>query len=167
MDAFGTQLQPPIWQPHTIPQRPVRLSLLCESQAGYRNLSLLISHYKLAQRSKGDGVASFRKVEEHAAGLVCLTGGDEGPLAAALARGGMDKGRRTLTRLVQTFGPKGVFVELQRHGIREQEARNQAAISLAHEFQLPLLATNGVSMATGFEREVLDVFTAIRHGCAR
>ncbi len=166
VDAFGQQAQPPAWQPHTIPSRPVRLSLLCESQTGYRNLALLISGYKLSQRSKGDGIAPFRKVEEHAEGLVCLTGGDEGPLAAALERGGMDEGRKVLTQLVRTFGPKNVYVELQRHGICEQEARNQAAIALTREFHLPLLATNGVSMATEFEREILDVFTSIRHGCS-
>ena len=166
INAFGQQVRPPSWQPHTLPSRPVRLSLLCESQTGYRNLSLLISGYKLAQRSKGDGVASFRKVEQYAEGLVCMTGGEEGPLAAALERGGMDEGRKVLTQLVQIFGLKNVYVELQRHGICEQEARNQAAIALAREFHLPLLATNGVSMATEFEREILDVLTSIRHGCS-
>ena len=166
VDAFGQQAQPPAWQPHTIPSRPVRLSLLCESQTGYRNLSLLISSYKLAQRTKGDGIASFRKVDEHAEGLVCLTGGDEGPLAAALQRGGMNEGRKVLNRLVQTFGPQNVYVELQRHGIREQETRNRASIALAREFHLPLLATNGVNIATAFEREILDVLTSIRHGCS-
>ena len=166
VDVFGQQVRPPIWQPHTIPSRSVRLSLLCESQIGYRNLSMLISGYKLAQRSKGDGIAPFRKVEQYAQGLVCMTGGDEGPLAAALERGGMDEGRKTLKQLLQTFGQRNVYVELQRHGICEQEARNQAAIALAREFHLPLLATNGVSMAIEFEREILDVLTSIRHGCS-
>jgi len=166
VDVFGQQLQPPSWQPHIIPSRPVRLSLLCESQIGYRNLSMLISDYKLSQRSKGDGIASFQKVEKYAQGLICLTGGDEGPLQAALERGGMDEGRKVLTQLTRTFGQKNVCVELQRHGICEQEARNRAAMSLAREFHLPLLATNGVSMATEFEREILDVLTSIRHGCS-
>ena len=166
VDAFGQQARPPAWQPHTIPSRPVRLSLLCASQTGYQNLSLLISGYKLAQQTKGDGIAPFRKVQEHAEGLVCLTGGEEGPFAAALQQGGMDGGREALTRLIQTFGPKNVYVELQRHGIREQEARNRAAISLARELRLPLLATNGVNMATAFEREILDLLTSIRHGCS-
>jgi error-prone DNA polymerase len=64
VDSFGQQVQPPSWQPHTVPSRPVRLSLLCESQTGYRNLSLLISSYKLAQPTKGDGLASLCKVQE-------------------------------------------------------------------------------------------------------
>ncbi len=166
VDAFGHQAQPPSWQPHNIPKRPVRLSLLCESQKGYQQLSLLISHYKLAQKAKGDGIAPFRKLQEHAEGLVCLTGGDEGPLASALQQGGMNAARQMLSKLVQTFGEKNVYVELQRHGICEQEARNKAAMSLAQEFHLPLLATNGVNTATEYEREVLDVMTSIRHGCS-
>ena len=166
VDAFGYQMQPPVWQSHIIPRRPVRLSLLCASRRGYQNLSLLISDYKLAQKTKGEGVASFCKLQERAEGLVCLTGGDEGPLASSLERGGIDEGRRTVQRLLQSFGPRNVYVELQRHGVCEQEARNQAAISLAREFGLPLLATNGVNTATEYEREVLDVMTSIRHGCS-
>ena len=160
---LGSQVLPELWQPHTIPDRPVRLSLLCESQTGYRNLSQLITGYKLQQKAKGEGIASLRSVQERAEGLVCLTGGDEGPLAAALARGGMEEGRRVVEWLVQTFGRENVYVELQRHRIREQEARNQAAIALARELHLPLLATNGANMATSLEREVLDVLTSIRH----
>src|SRR5262249_24657851 len=53
-------------------------------------------------------------------------------------------------------------VELQRHFNRKQEARNQAAVELALELKLPLLATNGVCYATAAEREILDVFTCIK-----
>src|SRR5262249_31041598 len=52
--------------------------------------------------------------------------------------------------------------ELQRHFNRKQEARNQAAVELARELKLPLLATNGVCYATAVEREILDVFTCIK-----
>lgn len=160
---LGYQAQPGPWQPHTIPQRPVRLTLLCESQAGYKNLSQIITTYKLRQKTKGEGLANLRDIEQRSCGLVCLTGGDEGPLASALAHGGIEEGRRLIHCLTHTFGKHNVYVEVQRHRIREQEARNEAAISLAHEFKLPVLATNGVNMATAYEREILDVLTTIRH----
>jgi error-prone DNA polymerase len=54
-------------------------------------------------------------------------------------------------------------VELQRHGDRAEEARNQAALRIAEYMRLPILATNGVRYATQYEREVMDVFTSIRH----
>jgi error-prone DNA polymerase len=57
-----------------------------------------------------------------------MTGGDEGPLAAALMRGGEEAGRETVERLVHIFGSGNVFIELQRHQEREEEWRNQAAL---------------------------------------
>ena len=98
-----------------------------------------------------------------AEGLICLTGGDEGPLAAALARGGFDEAWREVERLVNLFGPQNVYVELQRHFDRTEEHRNQAAVRIARALKLPLVATNGVNYATAYEREVMDVLTSIRH----
>jgi error-prone DNA polymerase len=65
--------------------------------------------------------------------------------------------------LVEVFGRKNVYVELQRHGDRAEETRNQAAIRIAESLKVPVIATNGVRYATQYEREVLDVFTSIRH----
>jgi error-prone DNA polymerase len=101
-------------------------------------------------------------LHEHALGLICLTGGDDGPLAAALARGGISEAQRAVERLVEIFGPDNVYVELQRHFLREEEARNRAAVEIARSLGLPLVATNGVRHATPGEREIMDVFTCIR-----
>src|SRR6185312_4599474 len=62
-----------------------------------------------------------------------------------------------------SFGQKNVYVELQRHFDRRQEACNQSAVALASEFKLPILATNGVLYATPQDREIVDVFTCIRN----
>lgn len=141
---------------------PARYPLLAESRAGYQNLCRLITRTKMRAK-KEESAARFEELEEHAGGLVCLTGGDEGPLAEALARGGYDEGLRAVERMMRIFGPQNIFVELQRHFDRREEARNQAAVAIARKLRLPLLATNGVSYATAAEREILDVFTCIRH----
>ena len=161
----GERLRPPQWLPHQLPSEPVRLALLCESQLGYQNLCRLITRYKLREAHKAEGSAMLSDVAEFAEGLVCLTGGNEGPLAAALAHGGYDAALHEVERLVHIFGPRNVYVELQRHFDRAEEHRNQAAVRIAHTLHLPLLATNGVSYATAYEREVLDVLTTIRHHC--
>src|SRR5690349_19920757 len=137
--------------------------LLCESQQGYQNLCRLLTKTKLRVPKHSPSSAQFEELEEYAAGLVCLTGDEHGPLAAALRQGGKDAGRLMLTRLLSTFGPRNVYVELQRHLERGQEARNHAAVDLARELKLPVLATNGVCYATKAEREVLDVFTCIKN----
>ncbi|MFZ1156791.1 MAG: PHP domain-containing protein, partial [Candidatus Sulfotelmatobacter sp.] len=139
-----------------------RLPLLVSSRAGYQNLCRLITKMKMRAK-KNAGAVLKEELEEHAAGLICLTGGPEGPLAAALRQGGMDEARRQVDQLIGIFGHKNVYVELQRHYQREEESRNRAAISIARSLNLPILATNGVCYATAQARELCDAFTAIRH----
>lgn len=160
---LGTRLQPPASLPSRRFDEPPRLPLLCKSRTGYANLCQLITRYKMRERGKSEGSACMNDLADFSKGLICLTGGDEGPLAAALHKGGKVQGRRFLEQLIDSYGHGNVYVELQRHGDRAEEVRNQAAIQLAESLRLPILATNGVRYATQHEREVLDVFTAIRH----
>src|SRR5712664_1949572 len=139
-----------------------RYPLLVQSREGYQNLCRLITRMKLRAR-KGDGHVEREELAALNAGLVCLTGGEEGPLAAALQEGGVAHGTECVRGLCELFGRENVYVELQRHYGREEEARNQAAVEIARKLSLPLLATNGVCHATPDERELLDVFTCIRH----
>jgi error-prone DNA polymerase len=169
------------WVASTFPALP-RISLLCASRLGYQNLCRLITHIKLrapkypaslptrselsdALILQSQAVASLSDLAKFAEGLICITGGDEGPLTDALAGGGMPEARRVLEQLIFIYGCENVYVELQRHYNREQEARNQAAISLGRSLGLPLLATQGAQYAKPEERQILDVFTCIRNHC--
>src|SRR5271168_2775325 len=73
---------------------PFRLPLLVASRTGYQNLCRLITKMKLRSPRKGEGAVLREELEEHAEGLICLTGGHQGPLAAALQQGGIDAARR-------------------------------------------------------------------------
>lgn len=163
VSSFGARMTPPAWLPHQSLIEPARLPVLCESRDGYQNLCQLITKFKMREKTKGEGAATWDDLGRYASGLVCLTGGDEGPLAAALANGGEVAGRAAVEQMVRMFGRDGVYVEVQRHGIREQEWRNQAALRIARSLKLPIVPTNGVRFATAYEREVLDLFTAVRH----
>src|SRR6202165_4198844 len=145
-----------------------RLSLLVASRLGYQNLCRLITKMKLRVGRKEGALASSSDFMEHAGGLICLTGGEEGPLAAALTQGGPQAAFESVKRLTEIFGRSisgrsNVYVELQRHFHREEEYRNRVAIEIAEALQLPLLATNGVNYATPRERELADAFTALQH----
>ena len=140
-----------------------RLPLLVASRTGYQNLCRLITKMKLRAGQKEGGTAQGQDFSEHAEGLICLTGGDEGPLAAALARGGAQSALKSVQRLTEIFGRENVYIELQRHFHRDEEYRNRVAIEIAQALGLPLLATNGVNYAVPRERELADAFTALRH----
>jgi error-prone DNA polymerase len=139
-----------------------RLPLLVSSRAGYQNLCRLITKMKLRAK-KGEGAVCKEELEEHADGLICLTGGGDGLLAAALQHGGIEEAHKQVEQLVGLFGRGNVYIELQRHFHREEETRNRAAIAIAGSLNLPLLATNGACYAAAKDRELCDAFTAIRH----
>ena len=163
VSSLASRIAPPAWLPHQHAAEPSRVSLLCQSRAGYQNLCQLITQFKMRQKNKGEGDATLEDMEQYASGLICLTGGDEGPLASALIHGGEKAGREAVEKLVRIFGKENVYIEVQRHHEREEEWRNQAAIRIAKSLKLPLLATNGVRYAAEYDREVLDIFTAIRN----
>ena len=143
-----------------------KLSLLAENRTGYQNLCRLITRMKMrGPKDAPPEVIAAREddLQEYANGLICLTGGEDGPLASALAAGGREEARRAVERMVSIFGRENVYVELQRHFLREEEARNRAAVEIARSLRLPIVATNGVRYARAEQREILDAFTAIRH----
>jgi error-prone DNA polymerase len=159
----GSRLQPTAWLPHRCPEEPARIMLLCASKTGYKNLCQLITRFKMREAMKAEGAATLDDLEEFSAGLICLSGGDEGPLASALSRQGDEQARNVAMRLASIYGRGNFYLELQRHRQRDEEARNQALVSLASRLNLPIVATNGVRAATEKDRELLDVLTAIRH----
>jgi error-prone DNA polymerase len=161
--SLGNRMTPPAWLPHQFPAEPARVVLLCASQTGYQNLCQLITRFKMRETTKAEGAATAEDLEEFAGGLICLTGGDEGPLAAALARGGAREAQAIAERLASIYGRGNLYIELQRHQEREEECRNQALLRMASSLGLPVIATNGVRYAAEKDRELLDVFTSIRH----
>ena len=163
VSSFGSMLTPPAWLPHQQTAEPPRVLLLCASQTGYQNLCQLITRFKMRETTKADGAATLEDLEEFSSGLICLTGGDEGPLAAALADEGQRGASRIADRLASIYGRGNLYVELQRHKVRGEECRNQSLLALADSLRLPVVATNGVRYAEENDREILDVLTAIRH----
>jgi len=151
------------------------LPLLVRNRAGYQNLCRLITLMKLRvpkHAKPGECAVTPEELAAHADGLICLTGAADGPLAHA-GMGGQcpplngssvfNEAQRRTEWLIDVFGKENVYAELQRHFVREEEARNQAVVEIARRLHLPLLATNGVSHATAAQREVADVFTCIRN----
>jgi len=163
VNSFGNRLTPPDWLPHQCPAEPPRLLLLCASQVGYQNLCQLITRFKMREATKSEGAATLEDIEEFSAGLICLTGGDEGPLAAALAQKGNSEASKLAGSLTSIYGRDNLYIELQRHGSREEECRNQSLLALASSLSLPVIATNGVQYGAEKDREILDVLTTIRH----
>src|SRR5882672_10491668 len=151
------------------PKETFSIPLLVRNRTGYQNLCRLITLMKLRvpkHAKPGECAVTPEELAEYAEGLICLTGGHDGPLAKAFDCGdteNREEAQKTAEWLIDVFGKRNVYAELQRHFNREEEARNQAVRDIARQFHLPLLATNGVCHASRAQREVTDVFTCIRN----
>ena len=132
------------------------LPVLVSSADGYRNLCRLVTRMKL-RSPKGEGALTLDELDGHVGGLIALAGRE-------VLRVGRHGVGGLLDRLTGIFGREHVYVELQRHLQRDEEADNESLIDLAAAYHVPLVATNGVRVATPDERPLLDVLTCVRHG---
>ncbi|QQS34093.1 MAG: error-prone DNA polymerase [Acidobacteriota bacterium] len=134
------------------------LPLIPLNLAGYQNLAKLITTIKLRNK-KGEHFATRRDIEEHSAGLMCFTGGADGFMHRSVKCG---TPQADLAWLNYAF-PGRLYVELQRHHLRHEEAVNQTLLGLAHKLRLPIFVSNGAYYADERARELYDVFTCIKN----
>ena len=139
------------------PRVPVlwRLPVLVETQAGYRNLCRLVTRMK-RNAPKGEGALALEELDGQTSGLVALA-------ARPALMGHRDGVGGVLDRLLGLFGQAQVYVEVQRHLLRDEEHDNQALLAMAAACHVPVVATNGVRFAEPSERSLYDVLTCIRH----
>lgn len=127
---------------------------------GYQNLSKLITTIKLRNK-KGEHFATRKDIEEHSGDLLCFTGSADGFIRNSIKNG---SGQADLAWLKYVFGDR-LYIELQRHHLRNEEAVNQSLLGLSHKLRIPYFASNGAYYADEHDREVFDVFTCIKNHC--
>ena len=98
--------------------------------------------------------------------LIALTGDRDGPLCRPLLRGDRQGALHAATGLLERFGRGNVYVELNRHGLRDDGRLNRQLMDLAAHLRLPLLASNAPLHATRGERRLADAFACLRHHVA-
>jgi error-prone DNA polymerase len=146
------------------------LTLLVEGATGYRNLCRLLtaahSHTRdNVPRRAEQPLATLEQLEEHAEGLVCLSGcARDGALAGAWERGDTARGEQLGRRLLGAFGRERFRVELQRPFWRHDRARNGWLAALASRLGVPCVATGNVHSHSRRRARLQDAFVAVRLG---
>jgi len=130
-----------------------KLPVLVASAEGYRNLCRLVTRMKM-RAAKGEGALLLHECEGFTTGLIAFAGR---PILNVREHGlgGL------LDRLIALFGQGNVFVELQRHMLRDEESDNDALTELARAFRVQVMAANDVRFATPGDRQLFDVLTCI------
>ncbi|SHJ63745.1 DNA polymerase III, alpha subunit [Palleronia salina] len=148
--------------------RPAPLVLLAQSETGYENLMKLNSALYL--REGGDlPHVTPGNLAGHGEGLICLTGGPDGPVGRLLQQGARDKAEALMAELAAIY-PDRLYVELQRHpgeggALPEAEARTERGlVEMAYAMDLPLVATNDVYFPKSEMYEAHDALICIADG---
>lgn len=131
------------------------LPVLCPTRESYQSLSRNLTTWHL------DG--SKEVTEAVGDGLIALTGDREGPVCRHLLKDDKDAALRAAENLVRAFGRNNVYVELNRHGLRDDRRLNRYLVDLAGHLKLPLLACNAPLHATRADRLLADAFACLRH----
>ncbi|MEK7856890.1 MAG: DNA polymerase III subunit alpha, partial [Acidobacteriota bacterium] len=134
------------------------LPLVPMSLRGYQNLSRLITTIKLRNK-KGEHFATRDDIEAHSSGLLCFTGGADGFMHNSIKN---RRGQADIAWLKYVFEDR-LYIELQRHHLRQEEAINQSLLGLSHKLRIPYFASNGAYYADQHDRELFDVFTCIKN----
>ena len=144
---------------------PTQLVLLVKDQAGYSNLTKLIS--RAYQEGQRQGVPYIKRswLADVSEGLIALSGGRGGEIGVALVSGRTADAERILGEFMQLFGDR-FYLELQRTGRAEEEDYLHAAVELAAKYQCPVVATNDVRFIAANEFEAHEARVCIHEGRA-
>ncbi len=149
------------------PEPPAPIVLLAQNEAGYMNLMRLNSCAYLDAAGELPQV-SVDELAEFSEGLICLTGGPDGPIGRLLRLGQQAKAQALMSRLAAIY-PQRLYVELQRHpgedGLPDAERLSeQGHIEMAYAMDLPLVATNDVYFPKTELYEAHDALICIAQG---
>ncbi|MEI9963654.1 MAG: DNA polymerase III subunit alpha [Caulobacteraceae bacterium] len=143
--------------------RAPTIVLLAQSEAGWRNLSVLSSAAYLDSMGADEPSVAWEKVVAHAEGLILLSGGPDGPVDPLFAAGKREQGGEALARMAEAFGDR-FYVELQRHGLASEAAAEPGLVAWAYENDAPLVATNDVYFARPQMHRAHDALLCIADG---
>jgi len=139
------------------------LVLLCENEEGYRNLSYLVSMawtegFYIKPRIDLD------LLREHHRGLIALTACLAGEVARRLRNGEYQAAKNYALELSGIFGPDHFYLELQDHGIPEQQTVNRGILRIHQETGIPMVCTNDAHYLRKEDAEAHDVLLCIQTG---
>jgi DNA polymerase-3 subunit alpha len=139
------------------------LVLLAETQEGYRNLMALVSEAYLHGFYYKPRV-DRELLTRYSKGLIALSGCIAGEIPTHLLQGDWVGAREVALSYREIFGPDGFFLELQDHGMAEEEEVNGKLIGLGRELGIPLVASNDVHYVEKGNARAHDVLLCIQTG---
>ena len=139
------------------------LTLLVKNKTGFENLSRLVTagyfegfYYKPR--------IDFEILKQYSEGLICASGCLAAEIPALVASGMEDQARQRIMDYRQIFADGDFYLELQNHGLQQQQKVNQFLTEVAHDLSLPLVATNDCHYVEQGDSSTHDIMLCIQSG---
>ena len=145
-----------------VDNRYSHLILLCKDETGYRNLSYLVSMGFIEGFYVKPRI-DWQLLREHSEGLVCLSGCLAGEIPQKIINGQYDSAKQRALELRELFG-EDFYLEIQRHGIREEESAAAGLLRMSDETGIPLALTNDAHYINKADAHFQDVLMCIQTG---
>jgi len=142
---------------------PDEVLLLVQDEAGYRNLSKLVSLAYLESEGADGPQISLEHLQRHAGGLIALIGSLRSTVGRLLGEGQGPKAEDALLTYKGIFADR-LYVEVMRHDLAEETPIEDDLVDLAYRHDLPLVATNDVYFADAAMYEAHDALLCIADG---
>jgi len=148
-------------QVYELDYQAYHLTVLCKNETGYKNL------IKLCSRGFTEGFyqhprVDFGLLQEYSEGLVVLSGCIAGEVSQLLLRGNYEEAKNCAVRYEQLFGKGNYYLELQDHGMEDQQRLNPMLVRLSKETGIPLVASNDAHYITREDQKMHDVLLCIQ-----
>ncbi len=141
--------------------RYYHLVLLAENDTGYHNLMKIVSRgftegYYYKPRVDREVLKEFHE------GVIALSACLAGEVATYLRQGFYEEAKKAALEHLEIFGESNYFLELQDHGIPDQQTVNQGLLRISQETGIPLVATNDIHYVKKEDAEAHDILLCIQ-----
>lgn len=138
--------------------------LIAQNAAGYRNLSRLVTECHLDE-PRLFPLGRWERLERYAEGMLCLTGGDRGPLNHLLSGDRYGDADRLIQRLLKIFDKENLFIEIERSYLPWEMKVNRLLLELAERFKLLPVAGGEITHARRDHYPAQDILTCVETLC--
>lgn len=136
------------------------LILIAKNLQGYKNL------IKLTSKSFIEGFyrkprIDYELLEQYSEGLICLTACLGGEVQRKILTGNFEEAEKLAKRLKDIFGKENFYLEIQNHGLKEEEIVAKGNLEISKKWDIPLVLTNDSHFLTREDHEIQDILLRI------
>ena len=138
---------------------PSNILLLIKNYEGYKNIiNLMTKHYS----NDENNIINFDDLKKNNEGLICLSGGVNGPIGKSILSKNKSTSEKILKDLNSIYN-ENFYLEFTRSGLEDEKIIENFFLSCANKFNVPIVATNNNYFTTPEMHEATDALLCIKN----